>query len=252
VFVNQLFRRRCHVIENWMRLRRNPLLQSRRGDDFAPRLQGRGIGAYRFGGTMPNGTSSDQETIEATIAPFYHAIGRATARWQHVEAGLFVLAHAIMQTDYKYSSVVFLHIQSAASKVKLVDRLCHAHFDKTIIKNEWTPLLKDLNSAVAVRNSIAHWEANFILDVSVLEPWESPIALTPHHLDVRAQADTRGATTNTLNQTAEGFLALANRLLRFVAPHFSDKALRATNLPRRLLLYLENNRNDVPIPTQPP
>ena len=73
---------------------------------------------------MPNGTSSDQETIEATIAPFYHAIGRATARWQHVEAGLFVLAHAIMQTDYKYSSVVFLHIQSAASKVKLVDRLC--------------------------------------------------------------------------------------------------------------------------------
>ena len=103
---------------------------------------------------MPNGTSSDQETIEATIAPFYHAVGRATARWQHVEAGLFVLAHAIMQTDYKYSSVVFLHIQSAASKVKLVDRLCHAHFDKTIIKNEWTPLLKDLISAVAVRNSI--------------------------------------------------------------------------------------------------
>ena len=43
---------------------------------------------------------------------------------------------------------VFLHIQSADSKVKLVDRLCHAHFDKTIIKNEWTPLLKDLNSAV--------------------------------------------------------------------------------------------------------
>jgi hypothetical protein len=56
-----------------------------------------------------------------------------------------------MQTDYKYSSVVFLHMQSADSKVKLVDRLCHAHFDKTIIKNEWTPLLKDLISAVAVR-----------------------------------------------------------------------------------------------------
>jgi hypothetical protein len=229
-----------------MRLRRNPLLQSRRGDDFAPQLQGRGIGACRFGGTMPNGTSSDQ-----SIAPFYHAIGRATARWQNVEAGLFVLAHAIMQIDYKYSSIVFLHMQSADSKVKLVDRLCHAHFDKTIIKNEWTPLLKDLNSAVAVRNSIAHWEANFILDVCVLEPWESPIALTPHHLDVRAQADTRGATTNTLNQTAEEFLALANRLLRFVAPHFPEKALRATNLPRRLLLYLENNRNDVPIPTPP-
>jgi 8-oxo-dGTP pyrophosphatase MutT (NUDIX family) len=88
----------------------------------------------------------------------------------------------------------------------------------------------------------------------VARVWSSPggRALTPHHLDARAQADTRDATTNTLNQTAEEFLALANRLLRFVAPHFSDKALRATNLPRRLLQYLENNRNDVPIPTQPP
>jgi hypothetical protein len=140
---------------------------------------------------MPNTTSSGKETIEAIIAPFYLAIGRAIARWQHVEAGLFVLAHAVMQTDYKYSSVVFFHIKSADSKVELVDRLCRAHFDKTIIKNEWTALLKDLNAAVAFRNSIAHWEANFILDVSVLEPWEPPIALTPHHLDARAQADTR-------------------------------------------------------------
>src|ERR1700730_5452807 len=62
------------------------------------------------------------------------------------------------QTDYKYSSIVFFHIRSADSKVKLVDRLCHAHFDKTIIKKEWTPLLKDLNSAVEIRNSIAHWD----------------------------------------------------------------------------------------------
>ncbi len=43
-------------------------------------------------------------------------------------ARLFVLAHAIMQTDYKYSSVVFLHIQSADSKVKLVDRLVPGSF----------------------------------------------------------------------------------------------------------------------------
>lgn len=201
---------------------------------------------------MPKATESDEETLETIIAPFYRAVGKASARWQHVEASLFILAHAIMQTDYQYSSIVFFHIRSADSKVKLVDRLCRAHFDKTIIKKEWTPLLKDLNSAVETRNSIAHWEANFILDVSVLEPWEPPLALTPHHLDARAQADTRGATTNTLNQTAEEFLALANRLLRFVAPHFSDKALHATNLPRRLLLYLENYRNDAPTPTQPP
>jgi hypothetical protein len=58
-----------------MRLRRNPLLQSRRGDDFAPRLQGRGIGAYRFGGTMPNGTSSDQETSRQEFSDFVEPFG---------------------------------------------------------------------------------------------------------------------------------------------------------------------------------
>jgi hypothetical protein len=204
-----------------------------------------------FGATMPNATESDQETLETIIAPFYRAIGRASARWQHIEAGLFVLAHAIMQTDYKYSSVVFFHIKSADSKVQLVDRLCRAYFDKTTIREEWTPLLKDLNSAVGIRNSIAHWEANFTLDVSVLEPWEPPIALTPHHLDAIAQTETRGSTTNKLNHTADEFLALAIRLLRFVAPHFSDKALRATNLPPRLLLYLEKYRNDAPAATPP-
>jgi len=109
---SELFRRRCNVIEKW--------------DGFV------GIRCYNHAAATTSRhvckaeASARIETIEATIAPFYHAIGRATARWQHIEAGLFVLAPAIMQTDYKYSSVVFLHIQSADSKVKLVDRLCAA------------------------------------------------------------------------------------------------------------------------------
>src|ERR1700736_7018946 len=105
---------------------------------------------------MPKATESDEETLETIIAPFYRAVGKASARWQHVEAGLFILAHAIMQTDYQYSSIVFFHIRSADSKVKLVDRLCHAHFDKTIIKKEGTPLLKDLNLAVENTPSNTH------------------------------------------------------------------------------------------------
>jgi hypothetical protein len=68
---------------------------------------------------MPNATESDQETLETIIAPFYRAVGKASARWQRVEAGLFILAHAIMQTDYQYSSIVFFHIRSADSKAPL-------------------------------------------------------------------------------------------------------------------------------------
>jgi hypothetical protein len=44
----------------------------------------------------PSEPLSSGQDLETTIAPFYRAIGRATARWQHVEASLFVLAHAII------------------------------------------------------------------------------------------------------------------------------------------------------------
>jgi hypothetical protein len=33
---------------------------------------------------MPKATESDEETLQTIIAPFYRAVGKASARWQHV------------------------------------------------------------------------------------------------------------------------------------------------------------------------
>lgn len=192
---------------------------------------------------------------QKALAPFFEAFGWATARWQHVEAALCTLTHALLDTDFKYSSAVFFHIRSPDSKVQLVDRLCRAHFDDETLASEWFPLCKHLREAVDNRNQIAHYEVNFILDLSFLEPGEPPVALTPHHL--RDPTATKAATTNTLRQLAENYLALSSELLHFSARHFELERLRATHLPPRLLRYLEklqnpNNQDDPGSPPPPP
>jgi hypothetical protein len=195
---------------------------------------------------------SPQKTPEDQLRAFYEAIGKATVRWQFVEAALFVVAHAILQTEYKKSSAVFFHIQSADAKFQLTDRLCRIHFDKGIISAEWDDFCKDLREAIKFRNAIAHWEANFISDLSLVEANEPAVALTRHHMDIRAVTDTRGLTTSTLNEVAHEYQALASRLLRFVLRHFSIQELRATHLPQGLLQYLENIQDSPPEPPPPP
>jgi len=128
----------------------------------------------------------EKHTNGDLIAPFYRALGLATSRWQHVEAAIFVLFHALLNTENQYSSAVFFHIKSADSKLQLLDRLCRVHFGKTIIDNEWKRLCGDVKNAVESRNKIAHYETNYILNVDWLDPDNPPVALTPPHLDAKS------------------------------------------------------------------
>ncbi len=163
---------------------------------------------------------------------------------------MFVLCHALLKTDYRYSSEVFFHIKSADSKGQLLDRLCRTHFAKEIIETEWKPLYKEIKAAIIARNSIAHYEANYIIDFSILDPNEPAIALTPHHLDAKAQdnPNKQAIRTKDLTVMGERFLQLSLLILRFVSAHFQLRRLRATRLPPRLLQYLANSRNDQPKP----
>jgi hypothetical protein len=198
---------------------------------------------------------SNQSEVDEMAAPFYRALGQATARWQHAEAGMFVLAHALLRTEYRFSSAVFFHIQSADSKAQLLDKLCRIHFDEKIIEAEWKPLLKELTRAIGARNRIAHYEVGFVpLTTGIFKPREPPVVLGPHHLDLGRQSkgSIEVATTHNLLALGEQFFALALNLLRFVARHFPEQQLRATHLPPRLLRYLENSRNSPPPPAPPP
>lgn len=194
------------------------------------------------------------ETVDAAIAPFFQAVGKAVVRWQHLELSLFVLTHAALGTDSKLSSAVFYHIQSADSKIQLADRLCRASLGNETALAEWKVILKRFNAALPSRNALAHWEAQFISDENLgcLQPGEPPIALTRHCLDIRSQADTRAVTTATANEAAKEYLDLANELMRFVANNFSLERLRITQLPPRLLQHLERLQSAPLEPTTPP
>jgi hypothetical protein len=118
---------------------------------------------------MSDSSPSASKTPAEPLAPFYEAIGKASVRWQFVEASLFVIVHAILKTEYRKSSAVLFHIQSPDSKLQLTDRLCQIHLDKDIISAEWDDFCKDLKEAIKFRNAIAHWEANFINDRSLID-----------------------------------------------------------------------------------
>jgi hypothetical protein len=181
--------------------------------------------------------------VEKIAAPLYHALGRAMARWQHVEAGLFVLGHAILKTEYRYTSLIFFHIRSPEAKMQLVDRLCREKFSDDIIKRKWTPLLTDLKSGVKFRNGMAHFEANYVTDASCLQPGEPPVVLTPHHLDINSQkgSTVKGATTSSLIHAAEEYILLSRRLFGFVQAHFTAEERGALGLPPQLQGFLEGH-----------
>jgi hypothetical protein len=201
----------------------------------------------------PKDRASPPDDPPSDLDPFFIAFGFAMARWQHVEIGLFMLIHAIMGADFRFSSIVFFHIQSPSAKLELADRLCREHFDKVVIKDEWQPLGKAIRAGLELRNGMAHWEVNFVNDPTYFEHWEPNAVLAPSflHPTSRTGNDTKGATARTLREGATEYLRLAMSLLDFVPRHFQEEALAATHLPLHLRLYLANSRKaaqDTPPP----
>jgi hypothetical protein len=186
--------------------------------------------------------------LDAMAAPLYQAMGRAMGRWQYVETGMFILVHAIMGTDYKYSSAAFYILKGADMKLQLLTRLCESHFAEAVLKAEWTPLRKEIKAAIGFRNGLAHFEVNYMSNRQYLGPYDPPVVLSSHHLDAKASGGptVSAANTSELNQAAAEWLTLSQRLLQFVGKHFALEALLATHLPhqwqQQLSSILKNSR----------
>lgn len=194
--------------------------------------------------------------LDAMAAPLYQAMGRAMGRWQYVETSMFILAHAIMGTDYKYSSAAFYLLKGADMKLQLLSRLCEAHFSEDILKAEWNPLRKDIKSAIGFRNGLAHFEVSYMQNRQFLGPYDPPVILSSHHLDAKASGGptVTAANTSELNQAAAEWLILSRRLLHFVRHHFALETLLATQLPhqwQQLLSSILDNPQSPPPPPQP-
>ena len=133
--------------------------------------------------------------LHALTAEFQAKLGRALTRWQYVETGLFVLAHALMETRYEVSSTVFFHIKSAENKLSLVDKLCRLNLSQQVWQGEWRDLRKELSAHIDIRNALAHFEVMFVdRPVSTGGTWIE-LGLVTHHLDIYSA---RGGTDKGL------------------------------------------------------
>jgi hypothetical protein len=116
----------------------------------------------------------------------HRALGKALMRWQYVETGLYIVAHGLMETSHKISSLAFFQIKSAENKHEFVDRMIFARLSQRQRVSFWTPISKEIGEAIAFRNYLAHFEI-FCLDEksmgAMMPPTKYPVALSSHHLD---------------------------------------------------------------------
>lgn len=182
----------------------------------------------------------------------YAALGRALARWQHVETSLYVLAHALMRTGAEISGITFFHIRSAESKVQLLEKLCRQLLDKNLYQSDWVPLRKDLVNPIDVRNSMAHFEVVWLDHEFAKSVGEHPVMIYAHHLDTYAnRKGGRGLNLKSLREADRVFKELAERLIHFVSrvPLWQQQE---ASLPLRLQQYLQTVRKKGIAPAQPP
>jgi hypothetical protein len=116
----------------------------------------------------------------------HRALGNALTRWQYVETGLYIVAHGLMETSHKVSSLAFFQIKSAENKLEFVDRMIFAQLSQRQRVSFWMPISKEIVSAIIFRNCLAHFEI-FCLDeksmAAMTPPTKYPVPLSSHHLD---------------------------------------------------------------------
>lgn len=153
---------------------------------------------------------------------------------------MFLLTHAIMATDYKYSSRAFFRFKNADAKFQFLDKLCEAHFSTTILEAEWQPIRTQLNDGIHFRNYVAHYEISYVRDVTRVPAGDPPVVLVPHHLDqrIRDEPMIRAVNLTELRQWGENYRALAHSLISLVQRHFSLEKLQTTHLPPEWLNFL--------------
>jgi hypothetical protein len=193
--------------------------------------------------------------LDAIAAPLYHAMGQTLTRWQFTEAGMFLLAHAIMGTDYKYSSTAFFRLKGADMKLQFLDELCEHHFEASILEKEWGPIRTRLRESIKFRNRLAHFEISYVADRKYVPEGDPPVVLTPHHMDIKARggkAEVTAVNLSELKQMGEDCRALSLNLIDLVRRHFSPEMLRATCLPPHWLQFLLIGQTPPVGPPPPP
>jgi hypothetical protein len=178
----------------------------------------------------------------------HRALGQALVKWQHVETGLYIVTHCLLETKHELSSTVFFHIQSTVSKLSLADKLCKGCITQDDYQNHWRPMKKEIGAATEIRNGLAHFDLS-VTDTSQLKRKTAyPLILSPNLYDESAKGQNgqvKALFVEDIQQTATWFQKLAQQLVEFVPACIPQWENRTTTLPQeiqRLLVTVQSGK----------
>lgn len=171
----------------------------------------------------------------------FKALGAAMTSWQHIETGLYVIAHCILGTDQKLSAIAFFHIKSGETKLTLVDKLCAVGIPPKAYEEVWKPLRKAISGHLTTRNHMAHYEASWFDLPSAQGTTEYSIMISAHHLQPEPQKSTMVTVlfVEELRALATTYNDTMRDLLRFAVKHCPEWPRHAASLPPRLQQALQ-------------
>jgi len=177
---------------------------------------------------------------EKPATPFYSALGRAFARWQDVEGGMYLITHAILGTKPRTTSIIFFLIRSPDTKIDLVDKLCRENLPHESLL-AWSEIHKRLLSASTTRNKFAHFEASSVADPAQFDDADPPLVLTAPFMDY-LRWDKKSGTffhTREIMEIGTAWGELARDLICFVAANFEPASLHPELLPPAIMQILD-------------
>lgn len=160
-------------------------------------------------------------------------LGKALLRFQHVETGMFQIAHCLMGTTYEISSLVFFHSKSAENKLALLQRLIDHKLKQHTRTAHWKPLLGEINDAIQFRNAISHFEIIMVDGKQMVPPSNYDYAISDHHHDgfARRSGNIRGLSVESIEEHSEKTRALALKLVYFIFDHVPGAAAAVATFP---------------------
>lgn len=182
------------------------------------------------------------------FAEMHRAIGEGMMRWQYIESGLFVIAHGLMRTEYKISSLAFFQIKSGENKLAFVDRLIFETLKQHPRVKFWKPIYQEVKEALDFRNDLAHFEI-FCLDekhkAAMEPPTKYPVAISSNHLDEHKRRHggmIKALSVELIKHNSEALRRTAYALIYFAIDHVPDSERSEESFPHNLRQYLGSFR----------
>jgi hypothetical protein len=165
----------------------------------------------------------------------YRALGKALARWQYVETGMFLLFHGLSSCPFEESSRQFFgrEMWPIGVKLKTLNKICRDH-PQPDVREHWKPLHKDLKQHRDTRNALAHFEPGRFNLPPETGRGGIQLGLSPQLLDLtKRKADGRveALFMEEIVQAADEFLITARALIEFIETHVPQWNNRLSALP---------------------